>query len=128
MKRPNVIKGGKVYRLAQDDELPEEFTEEPSEPAKGPEFSFQTLQLSDDEIAAVGRMLVLGVAMALGRQGVTKDQLKKAKPQQFSAALPRLLKDIISARSAILQELRMLLRFGPEQYLQRRARDIKNAL
>lgn len=87
-------------------------------------FSLESLQLGPAEVAEVGRMLVLGIALALSRSGVTKEQLKKVKPAKFNSLLPGLMKSVLSSRNALVEEFRLLLRLGPEAYLKRRTRDI----
>jgi hypothetical protein len=89
-------------------------------------FSLRNYAPSDEELEAIARMMVVGIAASLVQQGlVDKKALAGLKPADASALLPNLAKAIAQQREAFKNEIVVLKRYGAEDYLARRARDIK---
>ncbi len=117
-------RGGRYLRTAEDiEDIVEEEAE--SEPKPG-EFSFKDYQLGEGA-SAMARMLVAGLAAKLVADGVTKEQIKKAKINEASANFNTWLKAVLAERGAFKEELRLLQRYGPQQYLHKKAQQLKGA-
>ncbi len=116
---------GAQYRRAQDDleELIGDEMEE-GQPAKPGDFSFKNFQLGDGA-NAMARMLVAGLAAKLAQDGVSKEAVKKAKINEASANFTAWLKAVVAEKAAFKEELRLLQRYGPQQYLAKKAQQLK---
>lgn len=120
-----IIYRNAVYRLAQEPEDGAEMGEETKAPAK--DFSFADWSPGEDGAAAMARMLVVGIAAKLARDGVDKNALKKAKLNEATAQFTSWLKAVAQLRTVVKEELRLLQRYGPSQYLQKKGSEIKAA-
>jgi hypothetical protein len=116
---------GYHYRVAQDDPLGE-VPEEGEQPVNKKPEKFDWAAFADklqEEPTFLAQALAIGIAGALIKAGITdKKQLRGSNPQPLISALTKVLRAAASARQPFVQELRMIGRFGPKQYLQRRGR------
>jgi hypothetical protein len=90
------------------------------------EFSLKSYSPSDEDLAAITRMMVVGIAADLVQQGMgDKKSVAGLKPAEASSILPNLARAVAQQREAFKNEIVVLKRYGAEGYLERRARDIK---
>ena len=111
-----IVHQGARYRLAQE--------EEAFESDKPGDFSFKDFQLGEGA-AAMAKMMVSGLAAKLIQDGITKDQIKRAKINDAASSFTSWVKAVVAERAAFKAELRLLQRYGPEQYLQKKAQQLK---
>lgn len=69
----------------------------------------------------------IGLAMALSSIGIqTKEDLKGLQPTDLASSLNGLLKLVLSSRNELTRELRIVWRFGPKKYLQRKGTELRS--
>lgn len=95
--------------------------------AQDEEFSLKNYTPSDEDLDVMARMMVIGLAAGLVRQGKgDKKTLSSLKPADAAAILPNLARAVGQQREAFKNEIVVLKRYGADGYLDRRAREIKS--
>jgi len=112
---------GRHYRRAQDEAPAEEGAQEEAQP-----FAFKDYQIGEDGATVMAQLMVAGLAAKLMQDGVTKDEVKAAKPAEATNMFTTWVKLVGQERTAFGNEVRLLQRLGPEQYLYRKAQQLKS--
>ena len=112
----------KVHRVKKAQDEPE--TEKPTDK----ELETLLLQVVEQNAAILAHTFVFGIALILLKADITKDELGNLKPSVVVNKLRDLLRSIVAERQSLVQEFRLLWRYGPERYAQRKIKDFKGAI
>lgn len=115
--------GNEIYRFAAEPEGEDEEKQFAPEEGGGKKF-----ELAEGQVDILSTMVMLGVAILMKQSGITDKE--KAKEFDFNTLLqqlPQIVKTVAMDKNTLKQEMRAILRYGPEDYVKRMVRQLRSS-
>lgn len=101
----------------------------PEEGKSQKEIEKLLLQVVEEDVSLLSHTLILGLSLILIKAKIgSKEELQKMKPQTITNKLYPILKMIAADRQGMMQELRLLWRYGAQRYAAKKIRELKGAV